>query len=560
MAFSAQNLLVILAFACLANGQSLYDPDNLWEAYEKCGKSAMLTNLGGLCDPHSRLDARGLSDVRAELAKFRDVSCVCAKASDCTKSGVVAATFILDHLPSTVNFTARRVFYDVPLESGSGCSNGLMVVYGQNDRDIYTFRGQSTQQRLSHDEAIGYMGHAVDRIRANPAQEDPALAELLANYRRELNGDAPVVVPPVIVVTMPPVVLPPVVIPVVTLPAIVVPPVVLPPVTLPPVILPTLPTLTLPTLPPLTLPSITLPSVSLPSLWDRFSWVAIVGLAIGSFLLALAAALLMALCCAFCCCKTKKKRRGLGPVVGPNIHGPNIHGPKINGPEIHGPRVHGPDFRGPHIGGPDFRGPSVAGSEVRGPYVRGPDVNVAPRGAIVESNDPRYTVNEPSTTHSTIRTRPGGYQPLEEQSPDKDKFFINRTVEYKPGTHRDDHLPEGPSHGPRQPAGVGIQRPDFYRGDDRLPEGPSGPSQAYLPGSRQPAGRETQRQDFYIDDKPVDGVSGRIVGAGESVGDKASNVLSSAKHGFQDAGHAVGNKLEQAGDAIMDKVPSTKIF
>lgn len=83
MVFSVA-LAILVAKLSIANAESLYDPDNLWLAYEKC-KANLLGSQGRLCDPGSRLDAQGVSDIKAELARFRDLPCVCNQASDCTQ-------------------------------------------------------------------------------------------------------------------------------------------------------------------------------------------------------------------------------------------------------------------------------------------------------------------------------------------------------------------------------------------------------------------------------------------------------------------------------------------
>lgn len=171
----------------LGQGQN----NELMETYLKCRDTLGKPNW--LCDPENKIYHQTADQINDLLWRLQtDVPCYCTYANDCYRysdtriqSGVVGAMIVTSRLQDNFEQTAQRIYNDAKL-STTNCSNGLLVVYAMDSKNLYTYRGELTEQTLDSARAVEIMKDAMKSLESQDYRY--ALPELLRKYISFLKG------------------------------------------------------------------------------------------------------------------------------------------------------------------------------------------------------------------------------------------------------------------------------------------------------------------------------------------------------------------------------------
>lgn len=177
---------------CLVSSQTVAAENDLWETYTKCRDKLGRPNW--LCDPYDKIYRQTADEINDLLWRLQtEVPCYCTFSNDCYRyganmqiqSGVVGAMIVTTYLPDDFVQTAKRIYNDAQLAS-QNCSNGMLIVYAMEGKNLYTYRGELTEKTLDTSDAVKIMNQTMKDLESRDYRY--ALPELVRQYISYLKG------------------------------------------------------------------------------------------------------------------------------------------------------------------------------------------------------------------------------------------------------------------------------------------------------------------------------------------------------------------------------------
>lgn len=164
---------------------------NIYQTYDNC-EDSFPQNV--VCDPEHILSPNDSSTLRNLLSKMQtDTFCTCPNKQDCYRltsgtSGYVGGLIIIpDRQSSPVSHEDMKyIFLKSHLSSSESCDNGLLFAFDHSTRQLYTYRGLMSYQKISEEKGDEIINRTLPLLKTD--QYANGLRDILNGYLLELIG------------------------------------------------------------------------------------------------------------------------------------------------------------------------------------------------------------------------------------------------------------------------------------------------------------------------------------------------------------------------------------